>query len=258
MFRRFIGIFFVLCTLALVTLSAIPVAAQTAKAEKPPLYTYVSEWVIPRAMWADYAKLATSYDEMMAKAVADGTIVAFGSYEVLNHQEGQATHGSWFSASSMANLIKELEVRRATARATDAILAASKHWDLVLVSRDYNDHSGTFKNAYLRVGNWGYKAGASDPDGKIMKATIVAMLEKLLADGALHGYQIAEEAVHSADPDRFHVAITTNGAEGIDKFYAALEAAEKANPAAWAGYDSLLESKGHRDFLAHVTTMTHK
>jgi hypothetical protein len=36
----------------------------------------------------------------------------------------------------------------------------------------------------------GYKAGASDPDGKIMKATMVAALEKLLAEGALHSYQI--------------------------------------------------------------------
>jgi len=42
----------------------------------------------------------------------------------------------------------------------------------------------------LRVGRWRYKAGANDPHGKIMKATMVAMLEKLLADGALHAYQI--------------------------------------------------------------------
>ena len=68
------------------------------------------------------------------------------------------------SARSMANLMKALESLRATPTATDAVLVASKHWDYILQSRNYGAHSGTFKNGYLRVGNWRYKAGASDRD----------------------------------------------------------------------------------------------
>jgi hypothetical protein len=249
---------FGVCAMAIAMLLAGSAWTQTASEEKPPLYTYVSEWTVPRAMWADYQKTQANDDAAMAKFLADGSIVSFGSYSVLNHQEGQPTHGSWFSARSMANLMKALEAERSAPDATGPILSASKHWDYIFESRDYNAHSGTFKNGYLRVGNWKYKAGTSDPDGKIMKATMVAMLEKLLADGALHSYQIDEETVHSRNPDAFFVAIVANGAEGIDKFNAALEENGKKNVAGWAGFGSLLDTEGHRDFLAHVDTMTNK
>jgi hypothetical protein len=87
---------------------------------------------------------------------------------------------------------------------------------------------------------------------------MVALLEKLLADGALHGYQIDEETVHSADPGAFFIAIITNGPEGIDKFNTALNEAEKNNPAGWAGFGSTIDPAGHRDTLARVSTMVHK
>jgi len=258
MHTRLMGTLLGLGVLALGMLSGNQAMAQAGGTEKPRTYTYVSTWAVPRAMWNDYQKSLAPEDEVMRKAVADGTLVGFGDYSILNHQEGLATHGTWFSASSMANLMKALEGLRSSPEMTAPVLAASKHWDLILQSRDYNAHSGTFKNGYLRVGIWGYKAGASDPDGKIMKSIMVPALEKLLAEGALHSYQIAEETVHSSDPNVFHVAIVANGAEGIDRFNAALDTMEKSNPAGMAGFGSLLESHGHRDFLAHVDTMTNK
>ena len=87
---------------------------------------------------------------------------------------------------------------------------------------------------------------------------MVALLEKLLADGALHSYSIDQETVHSRNPDWFTVAIIANGAEGIDKFNAAIEVDEKKNPAGWAGFGSLLDNEGHRDFLARVDSMANK
>jgi hypothetical protein len=249
---------FVLCALVLAPLCANRTSAQSSSAEKPPLYTYVSEWTVPRAMWADYVKGDTADIDLMKKAVADGTIVSFGSYTVLNHQEGQATHGTWFSAGSMANILKFLEGLRTAPAATAPPLAAAKHWDFIMESHDYDSHSGTFTNGYLRVGSWSAKAGGNDPGSKMLKATFVALLDKLLADGALHGYQVDQEVVHSTDPGRLWVAIITNGPEGIDKFNAALQEAEKNNPAGWAGISTTIDETGHRDILARVNTMTHK
>jgi hypothetical protein len=253
---RSICIVVALCALTLVPLTGNRASAQSSSMEKPALYTYVSEWTVPRAMWAEYLKGDATDIDAMKKAVADGTIVSFGSYAVVNHQEGLPTHGTWFSATSMANILKVLEGIRNAPGATAPPLAAAKHWDYIMESHNYNAHSGTFTNGYLRVGNW--RAKASDPDSKIMKATMVALLEKLLADGALHSYQIDMETVHSADPGKIFVAIVANGGEGVDKFYAALEEAEKNNPAAWAGLDTTIDEAGHRDFLAHVATMTNK
>ena len=246
------------CALALMTLATNRAAAQSQSAEKPVQYTYVSEWSVPRAMWDDYLKNEAADNDMLKKAVSDGTLTAYGTFTVLNHTEGMPTHGTWFSAGSMANILKFLEGLRTAPGATSAPLAAAKHWDLILQSRNYNYHSGTFTNGYLRVGNWRAKAGSSDPENKILKATIVALLEKLLADGALHGYQIDEETVHSSDPGGLNIAIIANGAEGIDKFNNALDESQKNNPAAWAGFGTTIDPTGHRDTLAKVPSMTHK
>lgn len=243
---------------AAILMAAGPAVAQSAAAEKPAVYTYVSEWAVPRAMWADYKKEDDADLEAMKKAFADGTIVSYGSFSVINHQEGAATHGSWFSATSMANLMKVLEGLRSAPGATAPVLAASKHWDYILSSRDHNGHSGTFTNGYLRVARWPARAGGSDPEGKIQRATMVGVLEKLLAAGALHSYTIDEEVVHSDEPGTTFVVLVANGAEGLDKFDAAIEDMRKNNPVALAAYGSLIDSHGHRDTLAHVNTMTNK
>ncbi len=248
---------FCMCLVGLMVPGVQPALAQTA-AEKPPVYTYVSEWAVPRAMWADYDKQEAAGNDAMKKLVADGTLVSYGYFAVVNHQEGAPTHGSWFAASSMANLMRVLEGLRAAPSATSPIFAASKHWDFILSSRDYNAHSGTFTNGYLRVATWTEKPDASDPGGKIIKASMVALLEKLLADGSLHAYTVDRENVHSMDPNTFFVVMVTNGAEGLDKFAAALEEIGKNNPTLLPAFGSLVEGHGHRDTLARVTTTTHK
>jgi hypothetical protein len=256
---RSIGIPFVLwCALTLAPQCANRAMAQSPSAEKPVLYTYVSEWAVPRAMWGDYLKSEAEDTELLKKGVADGTIVSFASFTVLNHQEGSPTHGTWFSATSMANILKFLETLRNTPGATSAPFAAAKHWDYIVQSRNYSSHSGTFTNGYLRVGNWKAKAGSSDPDGKIMKATMVALCEKLMADGALHGYEIDEETVHSEDPGTIFVVLILNGGEGLDKFNSVLDESQKNNPAGWAGFGGTIDPAGHRDTLAKINTMTHK
>jgi hypothetical protein len=66
------------------------------------------------------------------------------------------------------------------------------------------------------------------------------------------------ENIHSSDPGTIFLAIIANGPEGLDKFNAALDDAEKNDPAVYAGMSSTLNETGHRDFLARVTSMTHK
>ena len=243
---------------ATMLMAARPAAAQSAAAEKPAVYTYVSEWAVPRAMWADFKKEDDADMDALKKAMADGTIISYGSFAVLNHQEGLPTHGSWFSATSMANLMKVLEGVRSAPGATAPVLAASKHWDYILSSTEHNGHAGTFTNGYLRVARWPARVGGSDPDGKIQRATMVSILEKLLAAGALHSYTIDEEVVHSDEPGTTFVVLVANGAEGLDKFDAAIEDMRKNNPVALAAYSSLIDAHGHRDTLAHVNTMTNK
>ena len=247
--------FFSVLTLAVLAIGPAP--AQNGGREKPLRYIYNATWVVPRNLWADYQKMQATDDDLLRKFVADGTLHDFGSYSVLNHQDGQATHGTWFSASSMEKLMKVLEAERSAPENTSSALAASKHWDYVLKTRDYNGHSGSFKNGYLRIGAWNPKSGA-DAQSVVVRSTLVPALEKLLEEGALHAYSIDEEAVHSSDPGVLWIAIAANGAAGLDKFDATVEALQKKDPAAMAAFGSTIENHGHRDILAHVDAMTWK
>jgi hypothetical protein len=258
---RSIGALALLCAL-IVSISADRATAQSPTAqskEKAPQYTYVSEWTVPRAMWGDYLKGEAADNELMKKGMSDGIITSFGSFAVLTHQEGAPTHGTWFSASSVSNLLKFLETLRNAPDATAAPLAAAKHWDFIVESKDYAGHPGTFTNGYLRVGRWVPRADSGDLDGTL-RATMVPVLDKLVADGALHTYTIDRENIHTANNPigTIYLVIVANGPEGIDKFDAAIDEAQKVNPAAWNGLRAALDEKGHSDSLAKVSLMVQK
>jgi len=72
----------VLGALTLGMLAGDPAWAQTSGTEKPLMYTYVSTWAVPRAMWGDYQKSLAVDDEALSKAVAEGTLTGFGDYSI--------------------------------------------------------------------------------------------------------------------------------------------------------------------------------
>src|SRR6266699_340340 len=257
--RRVIGLGVVVCfCMALVIgLSEQKASAQMAP-EKPVVYTFVMEWDVPRAMWGDYDKQMATTSETLKKSVDEGTLISYGMFSAVSHQEGAANHGTWMTSSSIANLMKVLDVLRASPTSTSPVVSASKHWDYVLSSRDYAAHSGTFTNGYLRVATWIGREGANDPGGKVEKASMVALLEKLMADGALHAYSVDREIIHTMDANAFFVVLVTNGPEGLDKFNAAVDDTGKNNPAARAACRALVSENGHRDTLAKVTPTVHK
>ena len=86
-----------------------PSQAQMATPAKPPIYIYVSTWSVPRAQWPEMTKLDDMDKPVLDKLVADGTLIGYGSYTNIIHQEGEPTHGSWFTATSEGNLLKGLE-----------------------------------------------------------------------------------------------------------------------------------------------------
>jgi hypothetical protein len=92
------------------------------------MYTYVSEWSVPRSMWEEFLKNETLEAEMYKEAVSNGTLTSFGSYTVLNQSEDGATHGTWFSPLSMASILKFLEELQRAPGTSAAPLLAAKHW----------------------------------------------------------------------------------------------------------------------------------
>jgi hypothetical protein len=149
--KQTIWLLFVILCLALTVGS---LQAQTATPAKAPIYIYVSEWAVPRAQWSDIEKVDNLDKPLLDKDIADGTLVGYGAYSNLIHQEGEPTHGSWLSATSEGNLLKALEAFYAHPGSTDApVQGASKHWDQILTGEIYNSKPGA-STGYLTWSRW--------------------------------------------------------------------------------------------------------
>lgn len=248
------------CTLAVAAVYTAPAIAQMSETkEKPPMYSYVGNWAIPRAQWAEMEKNTAADEKALQKALAGGTLVAYGNDVSLVHSPEGATHDNWWSANSMAGVVNVLEQFYQAGTATSPVLvSATKHWDSIWVSRHYNWHPGTYKNVYTRVGAYKLKAHAPDDAvDTLSKNLIVPFFEKLLSDGAIHEYEVDTQAVHTEAPGLFLIVYVAANAEGLDKVDAALAQLIKSNPLAGTAFDAAVDSSGHRDELLR-TNVTFK
>jgi len=257
--RKVWGILACVCTLAMMAASAIPARAQDEVKEKPPMYSYVGFWNIPRAQWAEMEKNNASEQKILDKALADGAIVAYGNDLNIVHTADGMTHDDWWSAMSMGAMLNVLDKFYKSGTPTSPVLAsATKHTDGIFVSRYYNWRSGTYKGAYTRVGYYKLKPDAPEHATEMLSKTfIVPLLEKLLADGSIVEYEIDTEAVHTEGPGAFWIDVISPNAEGLDKLNAALLDRAKTNPLAGHAFDSMIDSSAHRDSLS-TSTVTYK
>jgi basic membrane lipoprotein Med (substrate-binding protein (PBP1-ABC) superfamily) len=245
-------IFAGLCLSASFAISTVPASAQMSEVkEKPPMYSYVADWVIPRANWGEVAKNNAADQKILDQAMADGSIVGYGYDEALVHQLNGQTHDDWWSSMSMAGLLNVLNQFYTSGNATSSVLvSATKHWDNIYVSRYYNWHSGSFKGGYTHAGSYRLKADAPDDAVDILSKNLVApLLEKLLADGTLHEYEIDTQEIHTEAPDSFVIVYIASSAEGLDKVNAAIEETLKSHPLAGPAFGSMVDFSAHRDDL---------
>ena len=242
-----------LCLVGAVFTFTTPAAAQTSEMkEKPRLYTYAAYWVVPRPRWEDMAKSDASNQKTLDAAVAAGTIVGYGNSELLVHTVDGPTHVNWWAAKSMAGLLNVLEeFYKSKSVATPVLSSATKHWDSVYISRYYEWHPGTMKDVYVHGASYKLKPDApADALDVLSKSLIVPLFQKLMADGTVQAYQVAEETVHTEDPAMFDIFFITPKAEGLDKVNAALRDAIKANSLAVPAFASMVDFAAHRDSLA--------
>ncbi len=249
-----------LCALAISAVWASSASAQMSEAkEKPPMYSYVSFWNIPRAQWADMAKADDADRKILDKAIASGTLVGYGSDTNLIHSADGDTHDDWWSATSLAGVLNVLDQFYKSGNTTTGVLtSATKHWDTIFVSHHYNYHSGSWKDLYTQGASYKLKADAPvDAIETLSKNLIGPLLEKMLADGTIHEYEIDTQAEHTQAPGTFWIFYLAANAEGIDKVNAAIRESFKANPLNGPAFGSMMDFTEHRDFLAR-TNATYK
>ena len=232
--------------------------AQTSEVkEKPALYTYVADWNIPREKWADMEKSYAPQQKLMDKAIADGTIVAYGRDVTLVHQADGTTHDDWWSATSLAGVLNVLDQLEKSADSTSSVLtSATAHSDSVYESRYYNWHGGSFKDGYTYAAFYTLKPDAPDNAVETLsKDLIVPLLEKLFADGTLHEYEVDTQAVHTEAPGTFIIVYYAATADGLDKVNAALREAIQSKPLDAAAFDSMVATPAHHDELMRTSAV---
>ena len=250
--RRIWTILAGLCGLAMLMQSAVPAGAQEQEVKsKPAMLTYVASWQIPRADWGDVQKELAVMDPIMNKAVADGTLVGYGHSKNLVHQPDAMTHDNWWSAMSMAGVVKPLDqLLGAVASSGPVLSSATAHWDNIYVSHYYNWKSGSFKGGYLKVAQYKFKESAPDDAlDTIAQHLVVPILEKQLADGTIVAYQIGTMAIHTAAPGTFFVVYVSPTPEGLDTVQKAILDSSKAHPLGFEAFDGMTDDSGHRDQL---------
>jgi hypothetical protein len=258
--RKLWRVFAGLCTLAMAAVWAVPVGAQMSEVkEKSAMYSYVGNWAIPRAQWAEMEKANGADQKILDKAIASGTIVGYGNDVNLVHQPDGETHDDWWSAMSLAGVLNVLDQFYKSGSSTSPVLASTtKHWDNIYVSRHYNWHAGSWKDVYTHGSSYKLKTDAPDDAVEMLsKNLIVPLLEKMLADGTIHEYEIDTEAIHTEAPGTFWVFYVAADAEGLDKVNAALRERMKSNPLGGPAFGAMVDFTAHRDWLVR-TNATYK
>ena len=239
---------------------AVPVGAQTTTVkDKPPMYSYVGNWTIPRAQWADMDKSIAADQKTLDQAIANGTLVGYGNDRNLVHQPEGYTHDDWWSSMSMAGVLNVLDQFQKSGSSVSPVLSsATKHADSIFVSRYYNWRPGSAKDAYTQIAYYRLKPDApSDALDTLSKNLFVPLFEKLLAEGTILEYEVDTEAIHNEAPGAFWLIYVSPTAEGLDKATAARIEMQRANPLGGPAFGNVVDLKGHRDYLSS-TNLTYK
>ena len=157
-----------------------------------------------------------------------------------------------------ARLLKALEAIYKLPQVTSPALAASKHWDYLTMSRMYGTKSGKFQSGYMAESKFQIKPGKAAAFFDMTKKHVVPIMEKLKSEGVVVLYWVDTEDFHSDPPGTVYFGYITVDAAGIDKVSDAIDAEFSGKPALDGAFESFVDMKGHRDFLARVGNLVNK
>jgi len=244
--------------LLVVVLAVVVVPAAISQMEPTPrVYTFVSQFQVPRANWAQYSEENEKTIVPIAeKMLADGSIVSWSTFENVVHTPDGYTHGAAWSSSSLAGLMRVLdEVRKAGPRPGQIL--ATKHEDLLMQSTMYHVGSGT--PAYLRVVCSNAKADKPDAYTAMLKKLLVPTFDEQIKKGAATFYGLDEQYVNTAAQSTRCLVINYPNADGMDKWATAINATmAKWSPAERAEFAGAAVPDSRRDFMARITHSGHK
>ena len=251
MMKRIAGLLVIVLAVMLVP-AALPQMEPT-----PVVYTYVSQFQVPRAHWAAYSEdTEKTVVPIVEKLTAEGTILSWSTFEQVIHTPDGYTHGAAWSSTSISGLMKVLdEIRKGGPRPGQ--IAATKHEDLLMQTSMYRVGSGT--PTYLRVVCSSAKADKPGEYAATLKKLLVPTFEEQVKKGVATYYSVDEQYVNTAPPSTRCVVINYPNAESMDKWAAAINTTmSKWSPAERAEFAGSTVADSRRDIMARITHSGHK
>jgi hypothetical protein len=244
--------------LVLVALAVISSPIAFSQMEPTPMvYTFVSQFQVPRASWAQYSEDSEkTVVPIVEKLTADGTLLSWSTFEQVVHTPDGYTHGTAWSSTSISGLMKVLdEIRKVGPRPGQ--IAATKHEDLLMQTNTYHMGSGT--PAYARVICSLAKPDKPGDFTAMMKKLLVPTFEDQLKKGAATFWAVDEQYVNTGAQSTRCVVIDYPNAESMDKWAAAINATmAKWTAAERAEFAGASVADSRRDLLLRVTHSGHK
>ena len=209
MLKRIAGLLVIVLAVILVP-TALPQMEAT-----PTVYTFVSQFQVPRAQWAAYSEDSEkTFVPVMEKMTANGTIIGWSTFEQVVHTPDGYTHGAAWESTSIAGLMKVLdEIRKAGPRPGQ--IAATKHEDLLMQTSMYQMGSGT--PTYLRVVCQMAKADKPGDYAAGLKKHLVPTFDGLIKSGAATYYGLDEQYVNNGPQSMRCLVINYANADGMQK-----------------------------------------
>ena len=254
--KRMIGVAVGLMLVALAVVSS-PIAFSQME-PTPRVYTFVSQFQVPRANWAQYAEdTDKTFVPIAEKFMADGTIIGWSTFENLIHTPDGYTNGTVWSSNSLAGIMRVLdELRKGGPRPGQ--LASTRHEDLLMQSTTHHAVSGHWTTGYLRVVCQMAKGNPEDYSSALMKH-LGPTFEEQFKKGAALSYGIDSQYVNTGAPSLRCLVITYPNAEGMDKWATAVNATlGKMSQADRDAFFGTTVPDSRRDFMARLTHFAHK
>jgi hypothetical protein len=231
-------------------------SSEKAKAEKPSLFTYVAQWGIPREQWGEFESYGKDkLQPALEKLMADGTIVGWGRFSVAVHDETGITHGFWFSARSLGNVLRAED---SLAKVPLPSLTFSMHRDHIFYSSAWGGKPGASGTGISWTSVYPMKPGQAENFIMLLKHDMVPVFEQMVADGIVLTYQISTEVVHTGDPNTVYFNYILANGDALDKFQEAVRAAEAKVPAFALADTSMVDTARHHDIFASVPAFASK
>src|SRR6267143_1938893 len=218
--------------LLVIVFAAMLVPAALPQMEPTPVvYTYVSQFQVPRAHWAAYSEdTEKTVVPIVEKLTAEGTILSWSTFEQVIHTADGYTHGAAWSSTSVSGLMKGLDEIRKGGPPT-----------------------------YLRVVCSSAKADKPGEYAATLKKLLVPTFEEQVKKGVATYYSVDEQYVNTAPPSTRCVVINYPNAESMDKWAAAINTTmSKWSPAERAEFAGSTVADSRRDFMARITHSGHK